>query len=171
MLYGRQAASEFPAKRIQLSTAFDCTVIRKSILVTALLLLAAVQALAADCDLRCSLMAVSSGSHGCGHEQTSQGQEQAMHCHGMSMDADHPCNSAMSGSGCPGTVCRARLDAIDKKLSADESTSKSVSATGPAILIHSADEGTRREFSAHRSLDRRNASSPLDLRPGSSLRI
>jgi hypothetical protein len=155
--------------------------IRKSILVTALLLLATVQMLAASCDLRCSLMvgmvgmpgmAGSVENHDVGsHGQMARGNDHGMHCHGMPMYADNRCNSVLSGSGCGAAVCRARLDAIGKKSSPDELTSKAVAATVLTTLILSADQNTWTTSSARRSPDRPDALAPLDLRSGSSLRI
>ena len=149
--------------------------IRKSILVTALLLLATVQMLAASCDLRCSLMvgmAGSVGNHDVGsHGQMARGNDHVMHCHGMPIYADNQCNSVLSGSGCGAAVCRPGLDAIGKKFSPDELTSKAVAATVPTILILSADQNTWTTSSARRSPDRPDALAPLDLRSGSSLRI
>ena len=154
------------------SAASKPTMIRKSILVTALLLLATVQTLAANCDLRCSLMPDSSVSHECGHHlQTVAGNDRAMHCHGMSMDATTKCKSMVSGPGCGVTICRARLDAIDKNSSPNESTSRPISVTIAGLRIHSEHVSTLIGSSVHRSADRRDTSAPLDLRPGSSLRI
>jgi hypothetical protein len=146
--------------------------IRKSILVTALLLLATVQTLAANCDLRCSLMPDSSLSHECGHHlQTVPGSDRAMHCHGMSMDASTECSSILTGPGCGVTICRARLDAIDKNFSPNESTSRPISIAIPGLRNHSEEESPLMPSSVHRSPDRRDTSAPLDLRPGTSLRI
>ena len=147
--------------------------LKKSILVTALLLLATVQVFAADCDLRCALMAGSHGSQECGsHAQMARGHDRMEHCQGMAMmGADNQCSSVMSGSGCGVAVCRARFDAIDKKSAPDESTSKSISPTFQALLIHPVDDNTWTRSFARRSPDRRDVSAPLDLRPGSSLRI
>jgi hypothetical protein len=154
------------------SAASKRIMIRKSILVTALLLLATVQTLAANCDLRCSLMPDSSVSHECGHHlQTVPGSDRAMHCHGMSMDATTECSSILSGPGCGVTICRARLDAIDKNFSPNESTSRPISVAIPGLRNHSEDESPLMPSSVHRSPDRRDTSAPLDLRPGTSLRI
>ena len=154
------------------SAAPKPTMIRKSILVTALLLLATIQTLAANCDLRCSLMPDSSVSHECGHHlQTAAGNDRAMHCHGMSMDATTKCSSVVSGSGCGVTICRARLDAIDRNCSPHESASRPISVTIAGLRIHSEHESTLMKSSVHRSPDRRDTCAPLELRPGSSLRI
>jgi hypothetical protein len=164
--------SWFPASVCSDSAASKRSMIRKSILVTALLLLATVQTLAANCDLRCSFMANSSGSHECGgHLRTVHGHDQAMHCHGMSRDTGNECGSVLSGSGCGVAVCRTRLDAIDKNSSPNESASKSISVTIPALSINSVDVNPLIPSSVHRSPDRRDTNAPLDLRPGSSLRI
>jgi hypothetical protein len=148
------------------------TMIRKSILVTALLLLATVQTLAANCDLRCSLMPDPSMGRECGHHlQTVAGNDRAMHCHGMSMDATTEYSSILNGPGCGVTICRARLDAIDKNSSPKELTSGPVSVAIPGLAIHSEDGNTLLPSSVHRSPDRRDTGAPLDLRPGTSLRI
>jgi hypothetical protein len=173
MLYESQAGVVgSPQACARTHAASKRTMIRKSILVTALLLLATVQTLAANCDLRCSLMPDSSVSHECGHDlQTVPGNDRAMHCHGRSIDAATECSSILSGPGCGVTMCRARLDAIDKNSSPNELTSRPISVTIPGLPIHSEDESTLLPSSVHRSPDRRDTSAPLDLRPGSSLRI
>jgi len=173
MLYGSQAVEVGSPQACALThAAWKQTMIRKSILVTALLLLATVQTLAANCDLRCSLMPDSSVSHECGHHlQTAPGNGRAIHCHGMPINATTECSSILSGPGCGVTICRARLDAIDRNSSPNELTSRPISFAIPGLPVHSESEGTLRPSSAHRSADRRDTSAPLELRPGSSLRI
>jgi hypothetical protein len=173
MLYEGQAVRVGSAQACALThAASKRTMIRKSILVTALLLLATVQTLAANCDLRCSLMPDSSVSHECGHPlQTAPGNDRAIHCHGMPMNATPECSSILSGPGCGVTICRARLDAINKNSSPNQLTSRPISFAIPGLPVHSQTEGTLRTSSARRSADRRDTSAPLELRPGSSLRI
>jgi hypothetical protein len=164
--------SRFPSSVCSVSAASKRIMIRKCILATALLLLATVQTLAANCDLRCSLMPDSSESHQCGHNlQTAPGNDRAMHCHGLSMDTSNTCSSVLSGSGCGITICQTHLDAIDKNFSPNESASRLISVTIPSLLNHSVSDSTLITSSICRPSSRRDTSAPLELRPGSSLRI
>src|SRR5882724_4173939 len=80
---------------------------RKILWVVVLSLIVSAQALTVNCDLRCSLMGVSTGGH------LSQADMQMPHCHGMSMERDKQ-TSVTSNGCCPPSSCGAQLKAIAK---------------------------------------------------------
>src|SRR5260370_40071113 len=80
---------------------------KKLLFVTVLLLLVSVQALAASCDVRCSLMGPSPHGHG------RHADERMSHCSGMSMDSDKGASLSASDS-CAATTCGTELKAINK---------------------------------------------------------
>jgi len=146
--------------------------LKKLIIVTVTLLFATVQALAVNCDLRCSMMAISAGSNVCsGHESIQSDHITMKHCHGMAMDSGKNANSASSRGNCETSVCKAQFEAVVKKSTGDESVSKSSAMSTPAETIRFFDVSTLIRSSLHRSSERLNTSAPLELRPGSSLRI
>jgi len=145
---------------------------KKLIIVTVTLLFATVQALAVNCDLRCSMMAISAGCHGCGsHGSTDSDHGTLKQCHGMTVSSGKSGNSASSRGNCETSVCKAQLEAVVKKSTGDESPSKSFAMSTHAETIHFFDVPTLIRSSLHRSSERLNTSAPLELRPGSSLRI
>src|SRR5258708_18397779 len=81
--------------------------LRKFLWVAVLSLIVGVQALTVNCDLRCSLMGVSTDSH------VSHADMQMPHCHGMSMEQDKQ-TSVTSNRCCPPSGCGAQLKAIAK---------------------------------------------------------
>ncbi len=145
--------------------------LQKSIFVVALLAVAITQSLAVNCDLRCSLMEEALGNRSCGqHTPVTMGHEQAEHCHGMSMQAGNEAAALIGGHRCESTVCKAALVAILKSSGADESLldPTSVALLTPLPLL--ASDPTFR-FTAFGHVHRQARNTPLDVRPGSSLRI
>jgi hypothetical protein len=142
---------------------------RKSIVVTVMLLLAVVQALAVTCDLRCSLMTISTGSQTCGNHVASESSRATKkQCHATATDSGR--NPALSDGNCDASICKAQLEALVKKSSGDELLLNHTAISTPAKLICVFDEFSLIRSPLHRS-PQQNASAPLDLRPGSSLRI
>lgn len=144
---------------------YERMMIRKSILVTALLLLATVQTFAANCDLRCSSMVSPSRFHDCDNHA------QMAHCHGMSMDCSNDGSSGVSGLNCGASVCRAELVAISKHSTSDELFSRHFATVVTSLLICPLEASIGTRSSTGRPPDPLHPSAPLDLRPGSSLRI
>ena len=145
--------------------------LKKLIVATVMLLLAAVQAFAVNCDLRCSLMTVSAGIRGCGnHPATKSSRPTRTQCHGTAMDSGNDAKSALNCGDCDASTCNTHLEALVKKSTGDESLSNLFVMSTPAELIRVFDEFSFRS-SLHRTPERQNTSAPLELRPGSSLRI
>ena len=146
--------------------------LRKSIFVSLLFALAITQTLAVNCDLRCALMGQSSGNRSCGqHSAMAMSHEQTEHCHGMSMHAGNEAAAVMSGNGCETTFCKTGLVAIVKSSPADESLTHSSAVTLPVPLPLAARTSDSFRMSAIWSVHREARNAPLDVRPGSSLRI
>ena len=139
--------------------------IRKSILVTALLLLATVQTLAANCDLRCSSMVSPSRFSDCGNDA------HMAHCHGMSMDCSNDGSSGVSGLSCGASVCQAEFLAISKHSTPDELFSRHYATVVTSPLVRPLEGSVGTTSSTGRPPDPLHPGAPLDLRPGSSLRI
>lgn len=144
---------------------FERMKIRKFILVAALLLLATVQTFAANCDLRCSSMAGASHVYDCGNHA------QMAHCHGMAMDCSHGGSSGASGLSCGASVCQAEFVAIGNRSTSDELLSRHFATIVTSLVIRSLEGGIGTGSSTGHPPDPQQPSAPLDLRPGSSLRI
>jgi hypothetical protein len=127
-----------------------------------LLLLVSVQALTLSCDLRCSLMGASTGSH------ASHADQQMLHCHGMSMEHDKGVSLTASDS-CAPTGCGRELKAIVK--SADKNDAGKVLVSAIALLVDPFKSSEPDRTTAFASHSRGSASKPLAQRPGTSLRI
>src|SRR5260370_11731494 len=101
---------------------------KKILFATVLLLLVSVQALAASCDLRCSLMGAPTHSHALHNDG------QMTDCQGMSMDPGKETNLTASDT-CSHNGCGTELKAIVK--SADQSdayTGKLLVSAGPLLV-------------------------------------
>jgi hypothetical protein len=147
-------------------------VLRKFIVVSVMLLLASVQALAVNCDLRCNVMTIPAGSHSCGSHVATESKHMTMtHSRGMAMDSGNIAKSALSSGDCEPSICKAQLEAVVKNATRDELLSKPIAESTPPRLIRLFDEFSLIRSSLHRSPDRKDTSAPLELRPGSSLRI
>jgi hypothetical protein len=138
---------------------------KKLFFVTVLLLLVSVQALAASCDVRCSLMGTSPHGHAW------HADERMSHCSGMSMDSDKGA-SLSAGDSCAATICGTELKAINKgrnQNDADDASKLLVSAV--ALLVDPFGGNGPSRTTAFAPLGRRSDSRPLAQRPGTSLRI
>jgi hypothetical protein len=143
------------------------TMLRKLISLSILLLLASVQALAANCELRCALVMASPENPGCSHHVRSE----LSHCHGMPMESDQPQHSMYGSGHCQASVCEFQLQAIAKKSAMEESLSTAV-----ATAVFAQWSGAFIPDSANLTLIRRSSGRPetqrpLEVRPGTSLRI
>lgn len=171
MLYIGQADRHFPEFAPKLPRPRN-PMLRISILVAVSFALAITQTLAVNCDLRCALMGQSSGNRSCGqHAAMPMGHEQIDHCHGMSMHAGNEASAVMSGNRCEATFCKAELVAIMKSSATEESLSHPSAITLPAPLPLPGRTGASFRMSAFWSVHREARNAPLDVRPGSSLRI
>src|SRR5258707_13621919 len=137
---------------------------KKILFATVLLLLVSVQALAASCDLRCSLMETS--THG--HALNNDGR--MTDCQGMSMDHGKETNLTASDT-CSHNGCGIELKAIVK--SADQSDSHAGKLLVSAVPLLVDPFGvTAPSTTTTFAVFRRNSDSRLrPQRPGSSLRI
>lgn len=134
------------------------------------MLVVAVQALAADCELRCSTMTAMS-RHCDGPVKSGTSSAQAAHCHGVSMESNKGSLTVATREECQVSVCKFASDAITKRLGVDELTSQvsPIISSGQSSLHLTACGAP--QFANFRSRIRRELGAPLDLRPGSSLRI
>ena len=137
---------------------------KKLLFVTVLLLLVCVQALAASCDVRCSLMGASPHGH------PWHAHERMSHCSGMSMDSDKGASLTASDS-CAATSCGTELKAINKSTDQSDADSSKLLESVVALLIDPFGSNGPSKTTAIASLSRRSDSRPLAQRPGSSLRI
>ena len=137
---------------------------KKLLFVTVLLLLVSVQALAASCDVRCSLIGASPHGHAW------HADERMSHCSGMSMDSDEGASLTASDS-CAATSCGTELKAINKSTDQSDADSSKLLVSAVALLIDPFGSNGPSETTAIASLSRRSDSRPLSQRPGSSLRI
>jgi hypothetical protein len=137
---------------------------KKLLFVTVLLLLVSVQALAASCDVSCSLMGASPHGHAW------HADERMSHCSGMSMDSDKGVNLSASDS-CTATTCGTELKAINKSSDQNDADSSKLLVSAVALLIDPFGSNGPSKTTAIASLSRRSDSRPLAQRPGSSLRI
>ena len=134
---------------------------KKFLFVTVLLLLVSVQALAASCDVRCSLMGTSPHRHA---------DERMAHCSGMSMDQDKQASLTASDC-CTPTGCGTQLKAIVKGADQNDAASTKLLVSVVALLVDPFGNSGSIRPTAFASLSRTSDSRPLAQRPGSSLRI
>jgi len=137
---------------------------KKLLFVTVLLLLVGVQALAASCDVRCSLMGTSPHGHAW------HADERMSHCSGMSMDSDKGA-SLSPGDFCAATTCGTELKAINKGNDQNDAGSSKLLVSAVALLIDPFGSNRPSRTTAFASLSRGSDSRPLAQRRGSSLRI
>jgi hypothetical protein len=137
-----------------------------------LLLVVAVQALAADCDLRCATMTATSGHHGCGDQvQTEPTSTHATHCDGMTMQSDKQNDSVSACGLCRPSFCKLQSEAIATRFASDEFNSQTSTIFLPLQSVLLLAAGRSSLSTIYRSPLRLEMRAPLDLRPGSSLRI
>ena len=137
---------------------------KKLLFVTVLLLLVSVQALAASCDVRCSLMGASPHGHAW------HADERMSHCSGMSMESDKGASLSASDS-CAATTCGTELKAINKGSDQNDAGSSKLLVSAVALLVDPFGSSGPSRTTAFASLSRGSDSRPLAQRPGSSLRI
>jgi hypothetical protein len=137
---------------------------KKLLFVTVLLLLVSVQALAASCDVRCSLMGTSTHGHAW------HADERMSHCSGMSMESDKGASLSASDS-CAATTCGTELKAINKGSDQNDPGSSKLLVSAVALLVDSFGSSGPSRTTAIASVSRGSDSRPLAQRPGSSLRI
>jgi hypothetical protein len=137
---------------------------KKILFAAVLLLLVSVQALAASCDLRCSLMGASTDIH-------------AMHndahmtdCHGMSMDHGKETNLTANDT-CSRNGCGTELKAIVKSADQSDAYAGKLLVSAVALLVDPLGGTTPSRTTTFAVLRRNCDSRPLAQRPGSSLRI
>ena len=144
--------------------------LKKSILVTVLLALATAQALAVNCDLRCSLTGI--GSPPCGqHAGMAMGHKEAEHCHGMSVQAENNFAAVTGGPSCGTTFCKNGLFAIEKGSAVSGVISPCSQLAHSSLFALTGQVANNARCSIHRRMHRQLASAPLEMRPGTSLRI
>jgi hypothetical protein len=137
---------------------------KKILFATVLLLLVSVQALAASCDLRCSLMGSSTHSHALHNDG------QMTDCQGMSMDHSKETTLAASDT-CSHNGCGTELKAIVKGVDRSDAYAGKLLVSAVALLVDPFG-GTAPSRTTTFAVFRRNIDSrPLAQRPGSSLRI
>jgi hypothetical protein len=139
-------------------------ILKKLLLVTALLLLVSVQALTASCDLRCSLMGASTDSHAL------HATMQMPHCHGMSMEQDKQ-TSVTANDSCGPIGCGTSLKAIAKSAGQNDAGSSKLLVLAAARLVDPFRNSGSNGSTAFASLARTSDTRPLAQRPGSALRI
>ena len=137
---------------------------KKLLFVAVLLLLVSVQALAASCDVRCSLMGTST------HVHAWHADERMSHCSGMSMDQDKQASLTASDC-CAPTGCGTQLKATTKGADQNVAASSKLFASVVALLVDPFGNSGSNSPTAFASLSRTSDSRPLAQRPGSSLRI
>jgi hypothetical protein len=136
---------------------------KKILFVTVLLLLISVQALAASCDLRCSLMGASTGG------QALHSEVPVPHCHGMSMERGRA-GTLSANDSCASTTCGTELKALKSADKSDTFSSKLL-VSAVALLADPLRNAASSRTTASTSFGRSGESRPLAQRPGSSLRI
>jgi hypothetical protein len=139
---------------------------KKLLFVTMLLILVSVQALAASCDVRCSLMGTSTHTHG----HAWHADERKSHCSGMSMESDKGASLSASDS-CAATTCGTELKAINKGSDQNDSDSSRLLMSAVALLVDPFGNSGLNITTSFAALSRGSDGRPLAQRPGSSLRI
>jgi hypothetical protein len=137
---------------------------KKFLFVTVLLLLVGVQALTASCDLRCSLIGSSIGSHAL-HDEVPMA-----HCYGMTMERSKDA-SFTSHDSCAHSGCETEFKAINKGTEQDKADATKLLVSAVALIADPLGASGPNRTTALASLSRRSESRPLAQRPGSSLRI
>jgi hypothetical protein len=141
---------------------------RKLFLIVVLLLLASAQALAANCDLRCSLMQSAM------HSRASRAAGPMTHCQGMAMQGNNEqrgletCLTA--NDSCAHNGCGIGLNSINKSSDQDYAGSGKLPASAVALFIDPS-RGSGPDRTSRALLCPGSDGRPLTRRPGSSLRI
>lgn len=146
--------------------------LKRFISASLLLFVVAVQAFAADCELRCATMTANFGHHGCGHAVRAEPKSMHLaHCHGMSMKSDAENSSATGTDHCQGSVCKFQSDAIAKQPGANVFNFQAPVVILPEQSLRDLAAASSARATVYRPRNRQEIRAPLDLRPGSSLRI
>lgn len=139
--------------------------LKKLLFVTVLLLLVSVQMLTVNCDLRCSLMRDSAGSHAVHADMPMP------YCHGMSMEQDNQAGLTVSHS-CASTGCGTQLKMAVKSGDWNDAGSSKLLVSAVVLLAGSfGDTHSNSATGGWSSLSRSSDDRPLVQRPGTSLRI
>lgn len=145
---------------------------RKTILATVLLALATSQALAVNCDLRCALMSASLGPGSCGEgAPMATAHEGAEHCHGMHVHTGKSSTALSSRHSCGSTLCKAELFAVETNPTVGDVPSPFSPLTFPLPFTLTGQAATNSRCSIHRRMHRQLSNTPIEMRPGTSLRI
>jgi hypothetical protein len=150
----------------------ESIVFKKLIVVTALLLFAMTQSFMVNCGLSCALMSYVTGSRTCGeHGRIAKSRENGERCHGMVMQREDQGAVQMGGHTCDATSCKAELLAVTKDLGirALHSNTEPWTLLRTATLLMTATDGAHSR--SHQLISRHSETAPLELRPGSALRI
>ena len=137
---------------------------KKILFATVLLLLVSVQALAASCDLRCSLMGPSTHSHALHNDG------QMADCQGMSMVHDKETNLTASDT-CSHNGCGTELKGIVKSADQSDTYAGKLLVSAVALLVDPFGGSAPSRTTTFAAFRRNSDSRPLAQRPGSSLRI
>src|SRR5579871_3987433 len=108
--------------------------LKRFIAVSVLLLVSSVQALTANCELRCTMMARSNQTCGT-HSVVELSHDHAMHCHGMSMEPAKGNHAISADTHCRASVCKIRLEAVAKQTLTTESLSRTPSSPDSVPLV------------------------------------
>src|ERR1700731_2434707 len=133
---------------------------KRRLFITVRLLLVSVQALAAGCDVRCSLIGASADRHAV------QTDEQMAHCHGMSMEAGKGA-SLTASDFCAATSCGTELRAINKSADESDADSSKVLVSAVVLLVEPFGNNGPNRTTTFATHSRRSDSRPLAQRPGS----
>lgn len=142
---------------------------RKLFFIAVLLLLVSVQALAANCDLRCSLTGTSMDTH------ASHAAAQMTHCQGMSLvrgQAERSKGTCLTpDNSCAHNGCGIGLNSINKSADQDYAGSGKLLVSVVALLVDPLGSSGPDRASSYASLSPGSDGRPLAQRPGTSLRI
>ena len=145
---------------------------RKLFLIAVLLLLVSAQALAANCDLRCSLMQSSM------HSRASHAAGPMTSCQGMAIQENNRQHSQgtclTANDSCAHNGCGLALTVASKSSDQDEAGTGKLLASADALFIDPAIDPSRSsgpDRVSSRSSSPGRDGRPLTRRPGSSLRI
>src|SRR5712664_2409079 len=126
---------------------------KKLLFVTVLLLLVSVQALAASCDVRCSLMGTSTHGHAW------HADERMSHCSGMSMDSEK--GASLTASDSCAATCGTELKAINNSADQNDADSSQLLVSAVALLVDPFGSSGSNRTTAFASLSRISDSRPL----------
>ncbi len=97
--------------------------------------------------------------------------EGAGHCHGMSMQAGNDSVAISGERSCGTTICKTGLFAVEMNSAVGDVTFLSAPLTLSPPFTLTGQAGTNSHCSIHRRMHRQLTHVPLEMRPGTSLRI